>query len=299
MKNMLKTIMAALLVLICATPVLAADNKYPLLISATDKPLQAQLEDLVRQQGLSQAVQRGELALLLAIVTDPTHPRLAELNGHKMMYAASLPKIAILLGAAVAIEDGRLELDDTLHTDLVNMIRFSCNPCATRVLELVGREELINLLQSPDYDFYDASGEGGLWVGKDYAAGAAYHRDPLNHLSHGATAFQVARFYYKLNTGTLVSPEVTRLMLETLSNPGIKHKFVKGLQAFPGAKIRRKSGTWKDYHADSALVQFHDQTYIIVGLAHNRKGGAWLAQLAGPVNELVMSQHAPLTIARK
>jgi beta-lactamase class A len=299
MKSLLTIIMAALMALVCATPVFAAGEKYPLLATASDEELQAELENLVREQGLWPAVERGELALLLAIVTDPTQPRLAELNGHKMMYAASLPKIAILLGAAVAIEDGRLELDDKLHKDLVDMIRYSCNPCATRVLELVGREELINLLQSPDYDFYDASGEGGLWVGKDYAAGTAYHRDPLNHLSHGATAFQVARFYYKLNTGTLVSPEVTELMLEALSKPGIKHKFVKGLQGFLGATIFRKSGTWKNYHADSALVQFRDQTYIIVGLAHNRNGGTWLTKLAAPINELVTSQHAPLTIASK
>ena len=177
------------------------------------------------------------------------------------------------------------------------MIRYSCNDCATRVLELVGREDLINLLQSPDYDFYDASGEGGLWVGKDYAAGTAYHRDPLNHLSHGATAFQVARFYYKLNSGTLVSPELTKLMMETLSKPGIQHKFVKGLQGVPGVKIRRKSGTWKTFHADSALIQNQDQTYIIVGLANNRNGGKWLTQLAAPLNNLVSSQEKPDVIA--
>ncbi len=209
-EKMLKSIAVAVLVLIFSTSVLAAGTGIPLLITASDAKLQQQLEDLVRQQGLWNAVERGELALLLAIVTNPAQPRMAELNGHKMMYAASLPKIAILLGAAVAIEKGKLTLDDKLHTELVNMIRYSCNACATRVLELVGREDLINLLQSPDYDFYDASGEGGLWVGKDYAAGSAYHRDPLNHLSHGATAFQVARFYYKLNSGTLVSPELNQ-----------------------------------------------------------------------------------------
>jgi len=214
-----------------------------------------------------------------------------------MMYAASLPKIAILLGAAVAIEEGRLVLDDQLHEELVNMIRYSCNACATRVLELVGRENLIALLQSPEYDFYDANGEGGLWVGKDYASGTAYHRDPLNHLSHGATAFQVARFYYRLNSGTLVNPEYTELMLEALSKPGIQHKFVKGLQGTPGIRFFRKSGTWKDYHADSALIRHDGQTYIIVGLAHNRNGGKWLTQLARPLNDLVVAGPAPRKVA--
>jgi len=287
-----------LLACFCILPVIAAaETNHPLLRSAADPELQAQLEQMVRKEGLWKNVERGELAVLLAIVTDPDHPRLAELNGHKMMYAASLPKIAILLGAAVAIEEGKLTLDDQLHEELVNMIRYSCNACATRVLELVGRENLITLLQSPEYDFYDANGEGGLWVGKDYAAGTAYHRDPLNNLSHGATAFQVARFYYRLNSGTLVSPEYTELMMEALSNPGIHHKFVEGLQDTPGIRFFRKSGTWKDYHADSALIRHNDQTYIIVGLAHNRNGGKWLTQLAGPLNDMVVAGPAPKKVA--
>jgi len=283
---------------LCTPPVAAVETDHPLLSTAADAQLQAELEDIVRTQGLWRFVRRGELALLLAIVTDPEHPRLAELNGHKMMYAASLPKIAILLGAAVAIEEGRLTLDNELHEELVNMIRYSCNACATRVLELVGRENLIELLQSPDYDFYDPQGEGGLWVGKDYAPNPAYHRDPLNNLSHGATAFQVARFYYKLNSGTLVSPEYTDLMLEALSKPGIQHKFVKGLQDTKGIRFFRKSGTWKDYHADSALIRHNGETYIIVGLAHNENGGKWLTQLAKPLNDLVLAQEKPVDVAQ-
>ena len=85
-----------------------------------------------------------------------------------MVYAASLPKIAILLGAAVAIDEGRLELDDELQTDLDDMIRYSCNACATKVLEMVGRQELLEILQSPEYKFYDQDEAGGFWVGKDY-----------------------------------------------------------------------------------------------------------------------------------
>lgn len=297
MRIMIKKIVILLLALMCTLPAIAADTEHPLLSTAADEQLQAELEDLVRTQGLWRFVKRGELAVLLAIVTDPDHPRLAELNGHKMMYAASLPKIAILLGAAVAIEEGRLTLDDQLHDELVNMIRYSCNECATRVLELVGRENLIELLQSPDYDFYDPNGEGGLWVGKDYAKKPAYHRDPLNNLSHGATAFQVARFYYKLNLGTLVSPEYTALMMEALSNPGIQHKFVKGLQGTEGIRFFRKSGTWKDYHADSALIRHNGETYIIVGLAHNQNGGKWLTQLAKPLNDLVIARDKPIEVA--
>ncbi len=286
-----------LLVLVLAfaglQPVWAEPADFPLLMNSTDRSLQIQMENIVRKQGLWRNVQRGELALLLAIVTDPDKPKLAEVNGHKMMYAASLPKIAILFGAAVALDEGQLQLDNALHDDMINMIRYSCNDCATRVLELVGREELIDLLQSPEYDFYDANGEGGLWVGKAYDSRPAYSRDPLNNLSHGATAFQVARFYYRLQNGTLVSPEFSGLMQEALSEPGIQHKFVKGLRRVGGIEVLRKSGTWRDYHADSALVRSKDSTYIIVGLARNKKGGEWLTQLAEPLNNLVRTQSKP------
>jgi len=254
--------------------------------------LQQALEVLVLEQSLAAAVNKQELALVLVIVTDPDKPRLAELNGHHMVYAASLPKIAILLGAAMAIEEGRLELNDELQKDLDDMIRYSCNACATKVLNLVGREELLEILQSPEYKFYDQAEAGGLWVGKDYGPGSAYHRDPLSGLSHGATAFQAARFYYKLQTETLVSPEQSRMMLDVLSRPGVSHKFVKGLEAYPDLEIFRKSGTWKTYHTDSALVRTEDLAYIIVALANNMNGAAWLEQLAGPLHELAVSQNA-------
>jgi len=269
-----------------------------LLKNAADLTLQAQVENIVRGQGLWRNVQSGELALMLVITTNPDHPRVAELNGHQMMYAASLPKIAILFGAAVALDRGQLKMTDTLHDDMVSMIRYSCNDCATRVLELVGREELIELLQSPEYDFYDAAGEGGLWVGKNYDPSPAYHRDPLHNLSHGATAFQVARFYYRLQTGTLVSPAIADLMVEALSEPGIRHKFVKGLQRIAGLTILRKSGTWENFHSDSALVRSGDNTYIIVGLANNPQGDQWLTRLAEPLNNLVRDYSRRLRLAQ-
>jgi beta-lactamase class A len=263
-----------------------------LLNESGDLHLQQALEVLVLEQNLAAAVNKQELALVLVIVTDPDQPRLAEINGQNMVYAASLPKIAILLGAAVAIDQGRLELNDELQTDLDDMIRYSCNACATKVLGLVGREELLEILKSPEYNFYDQDEAGGLWVGKDYGPGSAYHRDPLSGLSHGATAFQAARFYYKLQTETLVSPEQSRTMLDVLSRPGISHKFVKGLEAYPNLEIFRKSGTWKTYHADSALVRTEGLAYIMVALANNANGAAWLERLAAPLHELAVSQNA-------
>jgi len=287
--NTLKYALAMTTLLFCGQ--LLGAGAARLLNASGDVQLQQALEVLVLEQNLATAVNKQELALVLVIVTDPDNPRLAEINGHHMVYAASLPKIAILLGVAVAIDEGRLELNEELQKDLDDMIRHSCNACATRVLGLVGREELLEILQSPEYNFYDQEA-GGLWVGKDYGPVSAYRRDPLSGLSHGATAFQAARFYYKLQTGTLVSPEQSEMMLDVLSRPGLSHKFVKGLEAYPNLEIFRKSGTWKTYHADSALVRTDGLTYIMVALANNANGAVWLEQLAGPLHELAVSQNA-------
>jgi beta-lactamase class A len=258
------------------------------LSGAEDPALQHRLEDLLGQMKLTRPVEDGELALTLLILSDPEHPRLAQVNGSRMVYAASLPKIAILLGAAVAIDEGRLQPDGAVLEDINEMIRHSCNECANRVIELVGEEELLQILQSPRYAFYDDE-EGGLWLGKLFGQAPAWRRDPLHNLSHGATTFQTARFYCGVERGTLVSPEQSRLMLDALSNPGINHKFVKGLQRYQDIDVFRKSGTWQKFHADSALVHSGNQVYVMVGLAHGQDAADWLEELAAPLHELAIS----------
>lgn len=269
---------------------LAAAEATRLLIESEDPGLQVKLNELVREQGLADAADRGDLNLALVIVTDPSKPRLAEINGHEMVYAASLPKIAILLGAAVAIEEGRLTLTHSLHKDMNDMIRYSCNDCATRVLAQIGRQELLDILRSPELRFYDEESNGGLWVGKDYGPGTAYQRDPLEGISHGATAFQAARFYYMLYTRKLVSPAQSQLMLDALVDPGVSHKFVKGLEGLPAARIYRKSGTWRTYHADSALVTYFGHAYIMVALANHPNGARWLENLAPALHKLAVAE---------
>jgi hypothetical protein len=95
-------------------------------------------------------------------------PRLAMLNGDAMVYAASLPKIAILLAALVEAERGMLPLDAYRLTAMHNMIRVSSNEDATRVLNWVGGQRLLDILQSDRFRRYDARDGGGLWVGKAY-----------------------------------------------------------------------------------------------------------------------------------
>ncbi len=267
-------------------------------LGVEDLTLQIGLEQLVRNQRLWRYVESERLAVGLLDITDLDAPRYAALNAHRMMYAASLPKIAILLGAYVKIADGDLELDDELRDEMVRMIRYSDNACATSVLDKVGRRDLIKILTSDRLRLYDADGAGGLWVGKDYARNNAYRRDPLHNLSHGATVHQVLRYFYLLERGDLVDPDACEEMKEILSKPGISHKFVAGLSERPGVEIYRKSGTWRDFHSDAALVEHGDRRYVIVGLVRHPSGGKWLARLAAPMHDLIVATSTSPTTAR-
>ena len=259
-----------------------------------DPSLQHRLENVVRSLGLGQEVESGRLSLALLDLSQADAPRLAMLNGNAMVYAASLPKIAILLGAFVEAERGRIVLDEARLGEITRMVRYSSNEAATRVLDWVGHDRLLAILQSPSIALYDPRRNGGLWVGKSYGREDAYERDPLHHLSHGATAFQVARFYWLLDSGRLVGEPFAALMKQALARPGIRHKFVKGLESRPGVTIYRKSGTWQDFHADSALVETNGHKFVMVGLAHHKDGGEWLERLAAPMHDLVVS---PSTVA--
>ena len=259
--------------------------------------LQQLLQNSINELHLSSAIRNKRLSVALVDVTNPDMPSMAQLNGDEMMYAASLPKIAILLAAFERIAEGKLELNSKTRQTMTNMIRHSSNKAATQMIRAVGKDYINTVLRSPKYRLYDKKHNGGLWVGKEYATGTAFHRDPLHQLSHGATALQVARFYYMLETGQLVSPEASRNMKSMLGNPGIHHKFVKGLSN-TDAKIFRKSGSWRTFHADSALIEHNGHTYIAVALANDAKGGEWMKKLIRKMDNIILAQYPQTHIAK-
>ena len=292
MSNVMRLITSFLCVflfLITSLPAWAnGTDSYPSLWDRHDSRLQKQLRATLYSLGLDKAVQNKKLSVALVDITNLDEPRVAEVNGDEMVYAASLPKIAILLGAFVEIEEGSMKLDRRTRESLTQMIRVSSNQEATRMLNRVGKERLLGILQSDKFHLYDPEVNGGLWVGKEYGKSAAFKRDPLHNLSHGATAMQVARFYYLLETGRLVGDDLSAEMKSMLGHPGINHKFVKGLADYPEAKIYRKSGSWRNWHADSALVEAEGHKYIIVALAEDANGGLWLSRLIKPIHELMV-----------
>lgn len=272
----------------------AVSRGYYHLRTAHDPELQQQLDVRLQQLQLDSAVRRQQLAVALVDITDLTHPRLAMANGDVMLYAASLPKIAILLGAFQRRHEGRLRWDGRLREQVTAMIRVSSNSAASQVHAVVGQKYLLRLLQSGRYKLYDKHYNGGLWVGRAYGGGGAAERDPLHNLSHGATTYQVARFYYLLATGRLVSPSESREMMRVMSEPGIRHKFVAGLlEAHPESRLYRKSGSWRSFHADSAIVERAGRRYIAVALADDARGEQWLRQLIVALDRIIFSRPDP------
>ena len=271
-------------------PIITENAVNPVLSEFRDNSLQSKLEaEINLRPSWKQLISQKKMSVSLVDITDIANPSYAALNGETTLYAASLPKIGILLAAFQQLHDGDIEDTPELRADLTRMVRVSSNVSATKVVDALGGLEAVNkVLKDPRYRLYDAENDGGIWVGKRFAKTGPRVGDPLKGISHAASSYQTARFYYLLATGQLVSPEASKDMLDILCQPGINHKFVASLSGLVGAtEMFRKSGSWRDYHADSVLVWGDNRRYILVGLVQSPKGGKILKNLV-PVAENVL-----------
>lgn len=269
------------------TPFVWSQEPWLPLYERVDAELQASLEQkLNANPAWRQLIQRRKLAVGVVDLGSDV-PRFARVNGNQMMYAASLPKIAILLAAYVSFEDGSLEETPEIQQDLEDMIRTSSNSAATRMIDAIGMAKIEAVMRDPQFGFYDEKRGGGLWVGKRYASSGTRRGDPLHNVSHGATVTQVSRFYYLLASGRLINKTRSEQMLANLEDPGIHHKFVAAIeQRAPRARLFRKSGTWRQWHSDSVLVRGPVwRNYILVALVESENGEQILRNLVPAVEE--------------
>jgi beta-lactamase class A len=262
-------------------------DSFPALVDCGDPKLQAALEAALEEEGYMPAVREKKLALVLVDVTDFRRPRLAELNSREMMYAASVSKLGILFAAFVLIERGELELDEATRESMERIVRKSSNLETARLFDRIGGPRIAEILQSEPYRLYDPELGGGIWVGKSYDKSPPWRRDPIAGLSHGANAIQVARFYYLIGSGQAFSPELNGEIAAIFSKPGIQHKFVKGLEGRENRTIYRKSGTWRNFHADAGVVERTDDLYIIVALAEHPRGEEKLQRIIQLVDDVM------------
>jgi beta-lactamase class A len=268
-------------------------NQIKPLRQLIDFKLQAKLEKKLNENSRwKRLIKSKQMAVGVVDINDPYNVKFARVNGNDMMYAASLPKIAVLLTAEQAFEDGDLNETAEIKDDMRLMIAKSDNAASTRMIDLLGYKKIEQVLTDPRYDLYDEEYGGGLWVGKRYASDGPRYPDPILGLSHSATVSQVCRFYYLMAFGQLVSFERSEEMLEIMSDPELHHKFVNSIQQIdPNAKLYRKSGTWQNYHSDSILVWGEGwRKYILVALIEDPNGEAIIRKLLPVVEEVLIPQ---------
>ena len=272
-------------------PLRVPDTAWRPLDQRLDKGLQAKLDQALKQEPLWQTLlAQGKMAVGLVDLGDPELPRFAQVNGNTMMYAASLPKIAILLAAYQGFADGSLTETPQLRADLIEMIRRSDNFFTSQVVAQIGLAKIERVILEPPYRFYDAKKGGGIWVGSSFGRNGPQNPEPLKDLLQAATVNQVCRFYYLLAYGRLINPERSRQMLKILAFPDLHDKFVSVLEGeVPGNYLYRKSGDFRIWQSDSILVW--DKTwrrYILAALVEHPQGEEILRKLV-PLAEHILS----------
>lgn len=260
--------------------------------SPTDPSAQAALEQIDSKLRAQHGMTSEQTAVGLL---DLQGGRLAMIHPDRIEYAASIPKIGILLAWFELHPEAATRLEPIVRNELGLMIKVSSNEMAAKYSQLLGLRQIQDVLNR--YGFYDRAHGGGIWVGKHYGRGGERIGDPIADHSHAATVRQLLRFYLMLEQGRLVSPEASATMREVFASPDIAHdnmKFVLGLQG-RGSNIRRKSGSWENWLHDSAVIAGAGRHYILVALTQHPKGDTYLAELAAAVDDWLIQDGASAT----
>ncbi len=250
----------------------------------TDPALQARLEQIdaeVRRK-FGMTPEQTDVGLL-----DLQTRRLAMIHPDRIEYAASVPKIGILLAWFQLHPEAVANLSPQTRHELGLMIKVSSNEMAAKYSRELGLAAIRQVLDS--YHFYDQGRGGGIWMGKHYGQGSERVGDPIADHSHAVTVRQLLRFYLLLEQGKLVSAEASRVMREVFASPEIAHepnKFVKGL-AGRDVEILRKSGSWENWFHDTAVITGTGRHYILVALTQHPQGDEYLVDLARAVDDLI------------
>ncbi len=251
--------------------------------------------------GLQSALEKIDLELRGRLGMGPEHTaaglldlrsgRLAMLHPDREEYAASVPKIGILLAYFETHPEAVTNLAASTRFELGLMAKASSNEMAAKYSRELGLKQIQSILNK--YRFYDAGRGGGIWVGKHYGKSDERYGDPVGDNSHAATIRQLLRYYLLLEQGRLVSPEASAQMRAIFQSPEIPHdqiKFVKGL-AGRDVQIIRKWGSWEEWLHDTAVVTGGGRHYVIAALTHHPRGDEYLEALAKAADDLLAGAH--------
>lgn len=236
------------------------------------------------------ALARADLRASVLDLTDPEAPRLAQWEGTRPIYPASVVKFVYLMAAYAFREQGRLAIDADLDRHLGEMIRVSSNQATQRVFERVTgaepgpelppeeyarfREQRLAVerwLQglgiddlhtvNPTYDGGgDISGREEQFLRDASVPGAlpGFGTDFKNRT--GMTANGTAELLALLARGLALSPEDTATVRERMKRDSRQQRHLAariagGAERVGGLEVHAKSGTWGPIYADAGLVR--------------------------------------------
>jgi beta-lactamase class A len=280
-----------LLAVTAALPLLAVAPGLP----RADSSLQVNLEKSLAKLGLTTLANEHRLSVSLLDLSNPASERYASFNDRQMMYAASLPKIGVLLGVFQAIRDGLMGYTPAVDASLTRMVRHSSNDDASRLIQRLGYGFIAQTLASPGYRLYDPAAEGGLWIGKAYGpSGLRRHvefwrPEPISGEWHAANSLQLTRFFWLLQRGELVSPVHSASMKRILAGPATGEYFIEGLRTLGVRHIYRKFGTYANTHCDAALVEHRGRRYVAAAMVNDARGSSILPRLIQELHRIVLT----------
>jgi beta-lactamase class A len=218
--------------------------------------------------------------------------RLAMIHPDRGEYAASVPKIGILLAYFQLHPQASTNLDAQTRHELGLMVKASDNEMASKFSQEMGLTQIQAVLNA--YHFYDKDRGGGIWIGKHYGKGGERIGDPVGDNSHAANVRQLLRYFLLLEQGKLISPAASKTMCQIFASPNIPHDRIKFVQALSDRNVHiiRKWGTWEDWRHDAAIVSGLRRHYILVALTHHAKGDDYLVALARSVDDVMAGAGA-------
>jgi beta-lactamase class A len=255
-----------------------------------DTPTDSALQGRLKTIDARLRAQFGMSAEQTAVgVLDLKSLRLAMIHPDRIEYAASVPKIGILLAYFDLHPHAMTNLDAPVRHELGLMAKASNNEMAAKYSRQIGLREIQRVLSS--YGFYDADHGGGLWVGKHYGKSDERIGDPVGNHSHAATVRQLLRFYLLLEQRKLISPAASQTMREIFASPEIPHDNIKFVKALAGRDVQiiRKWGSWENWLHDTAVITGANRHYVLVALTNHPRGDEYLVDLARAVDDLMVA----------
>jgi beta-lactamase class A len=312
----LAILVTALLAALSSAPQAASSPREFLASMRPSPELQAFLDATIASLAAKDPnVFRNKLRVALLDLGSGGSPRLAQYDGDKPVYPASVIKFVYLMAAYAWQEEGRLRIDDDFDHDLTHMIFESSNQATQRVFARLTATEPGPELPADAYSAYrdrrfavqrwldsldvdglhcvnptydgdgDLTGRDRQFVG-DHAIGGGLPADGGAFPNRNAmTAVGTAKLLALLATDRALSPEDSatvrrRMRRDPRIQPHLVPRIAGGAARLADLEVYSKSGTWGPIYADAGIVRHESgRQMIVVVFTQGHYRGDFIANL--------------------